>query len=183
MPESQGQNLALTVLYLPCSLSGECVAQHVIQGYLHDQKLLPPSSPGPPQGPRHAPTVGPTVGSSRQRIQNGSSPKTAKSDFFMDNLLVRIHFIIAMIRWTGLAPWELEFPFPGSLTSTFLCLSVTGSRGASLIRKRYRGTSLIRVRYPKRQTRRCWRPSETFYSSHLGTSRRQTAPFRARLRT
>ena len=25
-----------------------------------------------------------------------------------------------MIRWTGLAPWEFEFPFPGSLTSTFL---------------------------------------------------------------
>ena len=25
-----------------------------------------------------------------------------------------------MIRWTGLAPWEFEFPFPGSLTYTFL---------------------------------------------------------------
>ena len=36
-----------------------------------------------------------------------------------DNLLVRIHFIIVMIRWTGLAPRELEFPFPGSLASTF----------------------------------------------------------------
>ena len=24
-----------------------------------------------------------------------------------------------MIRWAGLAPWEFEFPFPGSLTSTF----------------------------------------------------------------
>jgi len=42
------------------------------------------------------------------------------SMFFIDNLLVRIHFIIVMIRWTGLAPWEFEFPFPGSLTSTFL---------------------------------------------------------------
>ena len=41
-------------------------------------------------------------------------------DFFIDNLLVRIHFIIVMIRWTGLAPWVFEFPFPGSLTSTFL---------------------------------------------------------------
>ena len=39
-------------------------------------------------------------------------------EFFMDNLLVRIHFIIVMIWWTGLAPWEFEFPFPGSLTST-----------------------------------------------------------------
>jgi len=41
-------------------------------------------------------------------------------EFFIDNLLVRIHFIIAMIKWTGLAPLEFEFPFPGSLTSTFL---------------------------------------------------------------
>jgi len=41
-------------------------------------------------------------------------------EFFIDNLLVRIHIIIVMIRWTGLAPWEFEFPFPGSLTSTFL---------------------------------------------------------------
>ena len=39
-------------------------------------------------------------------------------EFVIDNLLVRIHLIIAMIRWTGLAPWEFEFPFPGSLTST-----------------------------------------------------------------
>ena len=38
----------------------------------------------------------------------------------MDNLLVRIHFIIVMMRWTGLAPRKFEFPFPDSLTSTFL---------------------------------------------------------------
>ena len=43
-----------------------------------------------------------------------------KGAFFIDNLLVRIHFIIVMVRWTGLAPWELEFPFPGSLASTRL---------------------------------------------------------------
>ena len=36
-------------------------------------------------------------------------------DLFIDNFLVRIHFIIEMIQWTGLAPWEFEFPFPGSL--------------------------------------------------------------------
>ena len=44
----------------------------------------------------------------------------AEREFFIDNLLVRIHLIIVMIRWTGLAPWEFEFPFPGSLTYTFL---------------------------------------------------------------
>jgi len=31
-------------------------------------------------------------------------------EFFIDNLLVRIHFTIVMIRWTGLAPWQFEFP-------------------------------------------------------------------------
>ena len=41
-------------------------------------------------------------------------------EFFIDNLLARIPFIIEMIWWTGLAPWEFEFPFPGSLKSTFL---------------------------------------------------------------
>jgi len=35
-----------------------------------------------------------------------------------------MHYIIVMISWTGLAPWEFEFPFPGSLTSTFLTQSV-----------------------------------------------------------
>ena len=40
--------------------------------------------------------------------------------FFIDSLLVRIHCIIVMIRWTGLAPWVFEFPFPGSLTSTLI---------------------------------------------------------------
>ena len=41
-------------------------------------------------------------------------------EFFIDNLLVRTHCIIEMIWWTGLAPWEFEFPFPGRLISTFL---------------------------------------------------------------
>ena len=42
-------------------------------------------------------------------------------EFLIDNLLVPIHYIIVMIRWTGLA---FEFPFPGSLTSTFLITGV-----------------------------------------------------------
>ena len=38
-------------------------------------------------------------------------------EFIIDNLLVRIH---RCFWWTGLAPWEFEFPFPGSLISAFL---------------------------------------------------------------
>ena len=44
----------------------------------------------------------------------------SEETFFIDNLLVQIHFIIVMFRWIGLAPRDFEFPFPGSLTSTFL---------------------------------------------------------------
>ena len=41
-------------------------------------------------------------------------------ELFIDYLL---DFIIVMIRKTGLAPLQLEFPVPGSLTSTILCES------------------------------------------------------------
>jgi len=41
-------------------------------------------------------------------------------EFFIDNLPVQILYIIKMIEWTGLAPWDFEFPFPGSMISTFL---------------------------------------------------------------
>ena len=32
-----------------------------------------------------------------------------ETEFYIDNLLVRIHFIIEMIWWTGLVPWEFAF--------------------------------------------------------------------------
>jgi len=41
----------------------------------------------------------------------GGSPHPAEREFFIDNLMVRIHFIIVMIRWNGLAPWEFAFLF------------------------------------------------------------------------
>ena len=53
--------------------------------------------------------------------------------FFIDNLLVQIHFIIEMIGWTGLAPWEFAFPFPGSLTSTLLVPGVVGEAGRDAV--------------------------------------------------
>ena len=46
----------------------------------------------------------------------------------------RIHFIIEMIRWTGLAPWEFEFPFTGSLTSTFLQVGGVWHHGGPCVR-------------------------------------------------
>jgi len=42
-------------------------------------------------------------------------PGCCQRDFFIDNLLVRIHFIIVMIRWTGLAPWDLKSLFQVAL--------------------------------------------------------------------
>ena len=42
-----------------------------------------------------------------------TSPVREERKFFIDNLLVRVHFIIEMIWWTDLAPWEFKFLFPG----------------------------------------------------------------------
>ena len=57
----------------------------------------------------------------------GNKPPPAKlaeakkeGEFIINHLLVRIHFIIEVIWWTGLAPREYEFPFPGSFISTYL---------------------------------------------------------------
>jgi len=42
-----------------------------------------------------------------------------KREVLIDSLLVRMHLIIEMIWWTGLAPWECELSLPGSLIPTF----------------------------------------------------------------
>ena len=55
-----------------------------------------------------------------QSTRASCEQQVGEREFFVDSLLVRIHFTIEMIWWTGFAPWELEFPFPGSLRSTFL---------------------------------------------------------------
>ena len=78
---------------------------------------------------KYEPASEPLHISVKQLFLNHPSPSTLwhlhvcdarERDFFIDNLLVRNHFIIVMIRWTGLAPWAFEFPLPGSLTSTLL---------------------------------------------------------------
>ena len=55
----------------------------------------------------------------RRTLDSSARVLVLKKEFLIDNLVVRINLNIVMIRWTGLAPWELEFPSPGSLTSTF----------------------------------------------------------------
>ena len=44
-------------------------------------------------------------------LTRSSRTSTCKKEFFIENLLVRIHLIIVIIRWTSYAPWEFEFPF------------------------------------------------------------------------
>ena len=46
----------------------------------------------------HRPLVGPMRWLERVALT------VTEREFFIDNLLVRIHCIIVMIRWTGLAP-------------------------------------------------------------------------------
>ena len=57
-----------------------------------------------------------------ERFANSAHPSEGspapEREIFIVNLLVRIYFIIVMIRWTGLAPWEFEFHFPGRFANS-----------------------------------------------------------------
>ena len=79
-------------------------------------------------------------------IRGDAAGPGLKREFFIDNLLVRIHFIIVMIRWTGLAPWEFESPFPGSLASTFLVETERSRSGVMLLGQ----ASMARLHTPAR---------------------------------
>ena len=61
----------------------------------------------------------------KQLFVAANFPAERKS--IVDKLLARIHLIVEMICWTGLALREFEFPSPGSLKSTFILhLSLLG---------------------------------------------------------
>ena len=45
--------------------------------------------------------------------QRWCCPPARERELSINNLLVRIHFIMMMIRWTELAPWEAECPCTG----------------------------------------------------------------------
>ena len=75
--------------------------------------------------PSHARSVSLTSSDRSAGPTIRSDPETRRREraFLIDNLLVRIHFIIEMIWWPGLAPSEFESPFPGSRVSTFLAVA------------------------------------------------------------
>jgi len=56
-------------------------------------------------------------GNFRSGVDLLQAGKVPEREFSINSLLVQIHFITEMIWWTGLAPWEFEFPFPGSSAS------------------------------------------------------------------
>ena len=75
-------------------------ARHRARAHLAEP---PPTEPSVRvQQPSHETSGVPTPGHECER------------EFFFDNLLLGIHFILEMIWWTGLAPWEFEFSCPGA---------------------------------------------------------------------
>jgi len=99
----RGYNLALTILFVPTSLGS-----------------VGPSRCRDSSVPCGTGCFDLGAGEPLSLDSASQEPKRRKREFFIDNLLVRIHFTIVVIRWTGLASWEPELTFPGSLTSTFL---------------------------------------------------------------
>jgi len=47
-----------------------------------------------------------------EQMQVWPWPRPREREFFIDNLLVRIYYIIVMIMWTGLTPWEASSHLP-----------------------------------------------------------------------
>ena len=45
----------------------------------------------------------------RSREEQRDAEEGRRRRWGVAQVLVRIHFIVVMIRWTGLAPWEFEF--------------------------------------------------------------------------
>ena len=60
-----------------------------------------------------------TLGGLGVSYVRGTWSPQREREFFINNLLVRIHSTNEMIWRTGLSPWEFEFLFPGSIVSTF----------------------------------------------------------------
>ena len=60
-------------------------------------RAAPPAAPPPVKQVRHVQTR-------RVNLVPERLKKWSVGDFFIDNLLVRKHFVIEMIWWTGLAP-------------------------------------------------------------------------------
>ena len=54
----------------------------------------------------HIREVGQVAAAGKVACRGVSAQQARAREFVVDNLLVRIHFISVMIRWTGLAPWE-----------------------------------------------------------------------------
>ena len=63
---------------------------------------------------------------SRNPSENTVLRARAERDSLIDNLLVRIHFIIEMIWRTGLAPWEFELRSRGNPLKNAVCLGFRG---------------------------------------------------------
>ena len=62
-------------------------------------------------------------------LKHTNAPYLPEREIFIDNLLVRIHCIIGMIWWTGLAPWE--FVWLKRYSSQFKNTSFTEMCGGS----------------------------------------------------
>jgi len=96
-PESQGQNLALIVLREPNSLDiGN------FQGAGEDRGATATTHAPVLRSWRSAPNALPLRASTTSITSPLPAPPRACPNLF------RIHFIIVMIRWTGLAPLELR---------------------------------------------------------------------------
>ena len=112
-----------------------------------------------------------------------TSQGAPEREFFVDNLVVRIYFIIVMIRWTGLAPWEFEFPFPTHLISKALqVLEALGrQRCRHCLRSPHGGLRTVHQKSTCLTQLTLWPNLVTFRSNFTWSARRCKSSRHARL--
>ena len=114
------QNIRLRSSTAPCGRIGRCSRDTYPESYI--TKCTSIRNPGCRFGPAlHGKGSSRWVGcraTQTIRLRSSTAPlridEHLEREFFIVNLLVPIHFMIEMIWWTGLAPWQFEFPTPES---------------------------------------------------------------------
>ena len=95
---------------------------HITPFTLHPAPHSLHPTPYAPLGTASRPAVSLSMNGMKVHAGRKAILEVINREFFSSNLLVQIQLIIEMIWWTGLAPWDFAFPFPGSRISTFLVL-------------------------------------------------------------
>jgi len=91
-----------------------------------------------------------------------------KREFLFDNLLVRIHFIIVMIRWTGLAPYEDKCCGTAGVDSGRVLISLSRGGADATVKREF---DLVAMKFVSQADQVIYLYLDKFIYAHIGRGR------------